>query len=96
MLLDAIGWTRTSQPVSVPLAPPEVHLPLVKALDTALMFAQDNICEAVGSNSERAGQGEAAEDDQARERLAVLRGFAETVADQLDSPGTGYPRDAAR
>ncbi len=93
-LLDAIGWTTTAgQRVSVPVRQPDVRLPLVKALDTALMLAQNDIGDGGGTDPEHTGQGKAAEDDQARERLAALRGFAETVADQLDTLAAREARD---
>jgi hypothetical protein len=84
-LLDAIGWAKTIPPVDARLELREHHRALLKALEAALGFAEEDASEAVRRNAaEHPGQGQPAEHDVEIERVGELRDFIAVAQARID------------
>jgi DNA-binding response OmpR family regulator len=84
-LLDAIGWAKTVPPVDVRVDLRRVRRALMKALEGALGFAEEDASEAVRRDVEQAEQDRLTERDAEIERVGVLRDFIAVVQAHIDA-----------
>lgn len=84
-LLDAIGWEGADPPVDVRLDLREGRRVLLKALEAALGFAEEDASEAVRRDAEHTEQGLPAERDVEIERVGVLRDFIAVARAHIDA-----------
>jgi hypothetical protein len=84
-LLDGIGWASTVPPVDVQIDLRKDRPALVKALDAALLFAEDELKDIDKRDAKRAERGQAPEGEATIERVAALHEFATTVAARIDA-----------
>jgi len=86
-LLERIGWDATVSPVDARLDLRRGRRALLRALEAALGFAEEDASEAVRRDAERTDEQEltAAERDIEIERVGVLRDFIATVQAGIDA-----------
>jgi hypothetical protein len=84
-LLDAIGWAKTDPPPGAQIDLGEDGWALVRALTSALEFADEDVHEPARGDAERDGRGSAPMRGAAVERVGVLCQFIDAAQARIDA-----------
>lgn len=83
-LLDTIGWSTTTPAADVQIDLREHHEALSRALELALLFAEDDLTDLDKHIPKNAEGSEASERDAVVESIAAFRELATTARDRID------------
>lgn len=84
-LLDRIGWSKTTPPLAVQIELREYSWALLRALEGALEFADEDICEHIGHDVEHAAQHLHRVPDAVVERAGALWHFTAETHARIDA-----------